>query len=150
MHGLRDAGLRLLRYAIDRIEFALAGSHRAEVLAQHGVIDIHARGRRGDDFVQFAGMLVRGVGCAHFLAQAWDLGAQSVVLGFRDVQHVGRGKQQIVDFVHRVRNGGVRANDGAFHAARAAVGDEFRHVQAEQAFVLPRRAAGRHKQASAG
>ncbi len=48
--------------------------------------------------------------------------------------------QQLVDVVHRIRDRGVRADQRAFHAAGAEVGDEVRNLAAEQALVLPRAA----------
>ncbi len=86
---------------------------------------------------------------AHRVAERMDLAAQRLALRLGDVELADGGQQQVVDVVHRVRDRRVRADERAFHAAGAQIGDELRHVAAEQALVLEGGAARRHEQAGA-
>ena len=75
--------------------------------------------------------------------------AQRLALGLGDVELTDRGEQQVADVVHGVGDRRVRADERAFHAAGAQVGDELRRLAAEQALVLAGGAAGGHEQAGA-
>ncbi len=63
--------------------------------------------------------LVRAVGLADLLGQRVHLPAQGLALRLGDVEVLDRGEQQVVDLVHRVRDRGVGADQGALHAAGA-------------------------------
>ena len=81
---------------------------------------------------------------------AVDMLAHGPALRVVDLKHRDRGRDQRVYLVHRVRDRGVRASQGAFQATGAQTGVELRHCAAEQALVLARRGARRHEQAGTG
>ena len=118
--------------------------------AQHGVVDVELARRLRHDLVERLRLLLAPVDVADRVAERMDFAAQRLALGLGDVELADAGEQQVVDLVRRVRDRRIGADQRAFHAAGAEIGDELRHVAPEEALVLQGGAPGRHEEAGAG
>ena len=121
----------------------------AEMAAQHGVVDVELARRLRHDLMERPRLLLAPIDFADRVAERMDFAAQRLALGLGDVELADAGEQQVADLVHRVRDRRVRADQRAFHAAGAEIGDELRHVAPEEALVLQGGASGRHEEACA-
>ena len=60
---------------------------------------------------------------------------------------INRGKQQVMDFMHCIRNCRIWAHNRTFHTASTLFCVINGHIQSKQTFVFPGSFARRHKQA---
>ncbi len=95
------------------------GHHLVQGAPQGGLVDVEGGDSCRHDVGERAVGLVRAVGLTDLLGDRVDQPAQGLALGFGDVEVLDGRQQEVVDLVHGVRDRGVRADQGALHAAGA-------------------------------
>ena len=146
LHGVKEGTCLDDGKALEHFDYPV------EIPFQADVIDFQTGKGFGNDFTESFRVLARQfpVSLANGFSQGKDLPRHLCPVLFGDIQFADGRQQQIVDIMNGVGNGSIRADNRALHAAGTQVGGILRHIEPEQALVLPGGARYWYEQAATG